>query len=137
MDWLSFVSGLVASLAWPISIFAIVKTFQSEIASKIRDAISAQWGDAKITFAEVSLRASRNFPNPEKVRVELSAREREVAVLILAGFTDEQIAEILGLSTNTSRVYRAKLFSATETNSLDALREALARGGKETQRLQS
>ncbi|MEW6695705.1 MAG: PAS and helix-turn-helix domain-containing protein [Pseudomonadota bacterium] len=43
------------------------------------------------------------------VRAELTAREREVASLVLKGLTAKQTAKVLGISPRTVEIYRARL----------------------------
>ena len=52
---------------------------------------------------------------------QLSAREREVAALIIQGDTSKQIAQTLSLSPRTVEAHRANIFAKLEVNSLALL----------------
>ncbi|MFL4557214.1 response regulator transcription factor [Yersinia kristensenii] len=52
---------------------------------------------------------------------QLSAREREVATLIIQGETSKQIAHILSISPRTVEAHRANIFAKLEVNSLASL----------------
>ncbi|WP_145593825.1 response regulator transcription factor [Yersinia aleksiciae] len=52
---------------------------------------------------------------------QLSAREREVAALIIQGETSKQIAHILSLSPRTVEAHRANIFAKLEVSSLALL----------------
>lgn len=52
---------------------------------------------------------------------QLSAREREVAILIIQGETSKQIAHILSISPRTVEAHRANIFAKLEVNSLASL----------------
>ncbi|HYE40071.1 MAG TPA: LuxR C-terminal-related transcriptional regulator, partial [Ramlibacter sp.] len=52
---------------------------------------------------------------------ELSAREREVLGLIVAGLTNKEVARALGISHRTVETHRANLFAKLEVQSLAQL----------------
>jgi DNA-binding CsgD family transcriptional regulator len=125
MDMTTFFSNSITALAWPIACLVIVLLFKKEIAAKIRAARSAEVAGTKIAFTEVADRVIARLPISEELLRDLTAREKQVAVLLLGGMTNTQIAEILSLSAKTVEVYRAMIFSVTGANTLDELRAAL------------
>jgi len=57
----------------------------------------------------------------------LSPREREVALAVLRGLTDKQIARELGLSVSSVRTYLGRLFEKTGASRRAGLAQALSR----------
>ena len=59
-------------------------------------------------------------PHPSRV-ARLSAREREILALVVAGHTNKEIARALGLSPRTVETHRANLSAKLEVHSLAQL----------------
>ena len=82
---------------------------------------------AKITFDEVAESVITQLPISMEARRVLSFREKQVAVLVLTGMNNNQIAEILGISSKTVEVHRARILEITGTNTTDELRAVFVR----------
>jgi DNA-binding CsgD family transcriptional regulator len=67
--------------------------------------------DANLILAAVSLVASGNTlsPTPRPTHVRLSAREREVAALLIDGASNKHIARALDISVHTAKFHVAAL----------------------------
>ena len=122
MDTTTFLSNAISDLAWPMVSLVVIYLFKTDIASKIRSAKTAEMAGAKITFAEVAESVVTQLPIAVDVRRLLSFREKQVAVLVLTGMNNDQIAEALGISRKTVEVHRAKILEITGTNTTDELR---------------
>ncbi|CNK62237.1 response regulator transcription factor [Yersinia aldovae] len=70
---------------------------------------------------EQSLTAHKQRESYQQLFNQLSAREREVAALIIQGETSKQIAHTLSLSPRTVEAHRANIFAKLEVNSLASL----------------
>ncbi|EEP94787.1 two-component response regulator [Yersinia aldovae ATCC 35236] len=70
---------------------------------------------------EQSLTAHKQRESYQQLFNQLSAREREVATLIIQGETSKQIAHTLSLSPRTVEAHRANIFAKLEVNSLASL----------------
>lgn len=70
---------------------------------------------------EQALATQQQLANYRQRLNQLSAREREVAALIIQGETSKQIANILSLSPRTVEAHRANLFAKLEVSSLALL----------------
>ncbi|CNC67734.1 transcriptional regulator fixJ [Yersinia frederiksenii] len=70
---------------------------------------------------EQALATQQQLANYRQRLNQLSAREREVAALIIQGETSKQIAHILSLSPRTVEAHRANLFAKLEVSSLALL----------------
>ncbi|CFQ95480.1 response regulator transcription factor [Yersinia frederiksenii] len=70
---------------------------------------------------EEALATQQQLANYRQRLNQLSAREREVAALIIQGETSKQIAHILSLSPRTVEAHRANLFAKLEVSSLALL----------------
>jgi len=64
----------------------------------------------------------------EKVQ-SLTRRERQVMDLVVQGQSNREVAEVLGISPKTVEVYRARVMSKTNAQSLAALVRMLMRAG--------
>ena len=53
--------------------------------------------------------AFEDLSSKRKLKVEFTAREREIAALLIDGLTSKQIGKRLGISPRTVDVYRARL----------------------------
>ena len=65
--------------------------------------------------------AFEDLSSKRKLKVEFTAREREIAALLIDGLTSKQIGKRLGISPRTVDVYRARLmkkYSAASTPEL-------------------
>jgi PAS domain S-box-containing protein len=60
------------------------------------------------------------------VKADLTAREREVAALVLDGLTAKQIGKALGISPRTVEIYRARLLRKYQAGSTVELVQKLA-----------
>jgi len=60
------------------------------------------------------------------VKADLTAREREVAALVLEGLTAKQIGKTLGISPRTVEIYRARLLRKYQAGSSVELVQKLA-----------
>jgi PAS domain S-box-containing protein len=60
------------------------------------------------------------------VKADLTAREREVAALVLQGLTAKEIGKVLGISPRTVEVYRASLLRKYQAGSSVELVQKLA-----------
>ncbi|MEN9905710.1 MAG: hypothetical protein RLZZ555_2275 [Pseudomonadota bacterium] len=60
------------------------------------------------------------------VKADLTAREREVAALVLEGMTAKQIGKVLGISPRTVEIYRARLLRKYQAGSSVELVQKLA-----------
>ena len=60
------------------------------------------------------------------VKADLTAREREVAALVLQGLTAKQIGKALGISPRTVEIYRARLLRKYQAGSSVELVQKLA-----------
>jgi DNA-binding CsgD family transcriptional regulator len=65
-------------------------------------------------------------PGPREHAAALSPREREVALAVLRGLTDKQIARELGLSVSSVRTYLGRLFDKTGATRRAGLAQSLA-----------
>jgi len=63
---------------------------------------------------------------PDERAAALSPREREVALAVLRGLTDKQIARELGLSVSSVRTYLGRLFDKTGATRRAGLAQSLA-----------
>jgi DNA-binding CsgD family transcriptional regulator len=126
MDIATFLSNAISALAWPTACLIAIQMFKVEISRKIKSAKTAEISGAKITFGEVADSVVAQLPIPAIERRKLNPREKQVAVLVLSGMRNDQIAEILGISTKTVEVYRATIFAISGTKTIDELRTALA-----------
>ena len=70
---------------------------------------------------EQALAAQQQQASYQQRLNQLSAREREVAALIIQGETSKQIAHLLSLSPRTVEAHRANLFTKLEVSSLALL----------------
>ncbi|WP_145509311.1 response regulator transcription factor [Yersinia alsatica] len=70
---------------------------------------------------EQALAAQQQQASYQQRLNQLSAREREVAALIIQGETSKQIAHLLSLSPRTVEAHRANLFAKLEVSSLALL----------------
>ena len=70
---------------------------------------------------EQALAAHRQQKGYQQLFSQLTAREREVAALIIQGETSKQIANILSLSPRTVEAHRANIFAKLDVNSLALL----------------
>lgn len=70
---------------------------------------------------EQALMVSQQQACYQQLLRQLSAREREVAALIIQGETSKHIAHILSLSPRTVEAHRANIFAKLEINSLAGL----------------
>ncbi|ATM97855.1 transcriptional regulator fixJ [Yersinia frederiksenii] len=70
---------------------------------------------------EQALATQQQLANYRQRLNQLSAREREVAALIIQGETSKQVAHILSLSPRTVEAHRANLFAKLEVSSLALL----------------
>ncbi|CQH58529.1 MULTISPECIES: response regulator transcription factor [Yersinia] len=70
---------------------------------------------------EQALAAHRQQKGYQQLFSQLTAREREVAALIIQGETSKQIAHILSLSPRTVEAHRANIFAKLDVNSLALL----------------
>ncbi|CNH61029.1 response regulator transcription factor [Yersinia pekkanenii] len=70
---------------------------------------------------EQALAANQQQAGYQQLLSQLSAREREVAALIIRGETSKQIAHILSISPRTVEAHRANIFTKLEVNSLASL----------------
>lgn len=66
-------------------------------------------------------------PRGRETEPALSPREREVALAVLRGLTDKQIARELGLSVSSVRTYLGRLFDKTGATRRAGLAQSLAR----------
>ena len=62
------------------------------------------------------------------VKAELTAREREVAALVMRGLTAKEMGKALGISPRTVEIYRARLMRKYEASSTTDLVHRLAVG---------
>jgi PAS domain S-box-containing protein len=60
------------------------------------------------------------------VKADLTAREREVAALVLQGLTAKEIGKLLGISPRTVEIYRARLLRKYQAGSSVELVQKLA-----------
>ena len=60
------------------------------------------------------------------VKADLTAREREVAALVLQGLTAKEIGKALGISPRTVEIYRARLLRKYQAGSSVELVQKLA-----------
>ena len=61
------------------------------------------------------------------VKAELTAREREVAALLMGGRTSKEIGRVLGISHRTVEIYRARLMKKYQaTNTPDLVHKLMA-----------
>jgi len=60
------------------------------------------------------------------VKADLTAREREVAALVLQGLTAKEIGKVLGISPRTVEIYRARLLRKYQAGSSVELVQKLA-----------
>ncbi len=72
------------------------------------------------TFEDLSAR--------KPVKAELTAREREVAALLMDGLTSKEIGRVLGISHRTVEIYRVKLMRKYQAGSAADLIQKLMRG---------
>jgi RNA polymerase sigma factor (sigma-70 family) len=79
-------------------------------------------GDALITVLELEREA---WEIPERTLVALTPREREVALRVVDGMSDRQIAERLALSPHTVRQYVKRTYRKLEVDSRVALTRLL------------
>ncbi|WP_174635006.1 response regulator transcription factor [Yersinia thracica] len=70
---------------------------------------------------EQALAAYKQQASYQQLFNQLSAREREVATLIIQGETSKQVAHILSISPRTVEAHRANIFAKLEVNSLASL----------------
>ncbi|WP_145555330.1 response regulator transcription factor [Yersinia canariae] len=70
---------------------------------------------------EQAMEAHKQQASYQQLLKQLSAREREVATLIIQGETSKQIAHILSISPRTVEAHRANIFAKLEVNSLASL----------------
>ncbi|CRY57015.1 MULTISPECIES: response regulator transcription factor [Yersinia] len=70
---------------------------------------------------EQALAAHRQQKGYQQLFSQLTAREREVAALIIQGETSKQIANVLSLSPRTVEAHRANIFAKLDVNSLALL----------------
>ncbi|PJG62112.1 DNA-binding response regulator [Yersinia kristensenii] len=70
---------------------------------------------------EQALVAYKQQASYQQLFNQLSAREREVATLIIQGETSKQVAHILSISPRTVEAHRANIFAKLEVNSLASL----------------
>ncbi|HDL7194944.1 TPA: response regulator transcription factor [Yersinia enterocolitica] len=70
---------------------------------------------------EQSLTAHKQRESYQQLFNQLSAREREIAALIIQGETSKQVAHTLSLSPRTVEAHRANIFAKLEVNSLALL----------------
>lgn len=70
---------------------------------------------------EQVLAAHRQQKGYQQLFSQLTAREREVAALIIQGETSKQIAQVLSLSPRTVEAHRANIFAKLDVNSLALL----------------
>lgn len=78
--WMEFVSSLVDSLSWPISIFILVLILRKPIARLLARTASIRWGDKQIEFSSSLLAASkqvdRAYRDSPDVGMDASSSER-------------------------------------------------------------
>lgn len=73
--------------------------------------------------------AKQNQPEKPKVPNLLSPREREVLTAIARGFTNKEVAKLLGISPNTIPVHVRNIYRKLETtNRVETVYEAQAQG---------
>lgn len=70
---------------------------------------------------EQAMEAHKQQASYQQLLKQLSAREREVATLIIQGETSKQIAHILSISPRTVEAHSANIFAKLEVNSLASL----------------
>ncbi|MGE4802173.1 response regulator transcription factor [Yersinia hibernica] len=70
---------------------------------------------------EQAMQAHQQQASYQQLLKQLSAREWEVATLIIQGETSKQIAHILSISPRTVEAHRANIFAKLEVNSLASL----------------
>lgn len=70
---------------------------------------------------EQALIAYKQQASYQQLFNQLSAREREVATLIIQGETSKQVAHILSISPRTVEAHRANIITKLEVNSLASL----------------
>ena len=70
---------------------------------------------------EQALTTQQQQASYQQLLGQLSAREREVAALIIQGETSKQIAHILSLSPRTVEAHRANIFAKLDVSSLALL----------------
>lgn len=71
---------------------------------------------------DAAMRATRSAKDAFKVRMEtLTQREKEVMDYVVAGQTNREIAEILGISVKTVEAHRSRLMEKLDVDSVAAL----------------
>ncbi|MBC7793319.1 MAG: response regulator transcription factor, partial [Clostridia bacterium] len=113
--------------------FVVKRAADAELLSAIRTVSQGR------SYIDVSLESSGSLEeivNPKHVNrstiwrdVRLSAREREVVTSVAHGYTNQQIADTLGLSVKTVETYRARVSEKVGLrNRADLVRYALESG---------
>jgi DNA-binding NarL/FixJ family response regulator len=102
---------LRASLAAGASGYVVKRSADSDLLAAIRDVHRGRTVldpslAARVAYGGLRRRGSADSPTPTAL---LSQREREVLELVAQGFTNQQIADHLGLSVKTVETYRARL----------------------------
>lgn len=108
------VAYLRSALAAGASGYVVKKAADTELLSAIRSVqrghtfVDLTSGGGSLEGALQKEGTSDQTP-PEKSRVLLSQREREVLTLVAVGYTHQQIADRLNLSVKTVETYRSRL----------------------------
>lgn len=116
---------IVEGLANGASGFLLKDIHGDKLISSIRDAVRGQFMLPSIIakklatrLSQLSSQAQQNI-NTEKLRregIEFSVREKEIALLMLKGFSNRQIAKALFISEGTVKNYISIIYSKIGTN---------------------
>lgn len=87
MDWLTFISSVVGSLAWPVAAFAIAFIFRKQIALLVDRIRRMSLGDNSIEFSD----------RLDKVEAEAEASSPD-PINSSADFLDERTSKLIALS---------------------------------------
>jgi DNA-binding NarL/FixJ family response regulator len=83
-----------------VSTIALLQTLVESIEDKL----------SRLSFDYAGQRAGLLSPLPPEIKRDLTPREREVLQLLLAGLTNEEIAEKLSLSIETVKTHRRNIY---------------------------
>jgi Domain of unknown function (DUF4145) len=144
MDWLTFISNLVGSMAWPTSAAIIALIFRSQISTLIKNLNTLRWGDVEAEFGEKvdqireEIREIESNPNYIDVPVEpqlINLLETHPHLAVLEGWKtlEKAIVELsarklqndrpLPIQKHLEALVRAELISSSMKKIINDIRE--------------